>query len=149
MHMIEGLEHNRFALYTKMHHCMIDGISGVRLMQRVLSKSPDERDIIVRIRNENLNHLNGTSIQTFNRDMFPYLFLGRISLLRLRAGQNHSTQQEEGLASDTLKHGLWRRYLARQPAHFSLTVNDQFELESWLRMQLPHPYGAQLKFYPL
>jgi WS/DGAT/MGAT family acyltransferase len=45
-HMIEGLEHNRFALYTKMHHCMIDGISGVRLMQRVLSKSPDERDML-------------------------------------------------------------------------------------------------------
>ena len=45
-HMIEGLEHNRFALYTKMHHCMIDGISGVRLLQRVLSKSPDERDML-------------------------------------------------------------------------------------------------------
>ena len=44
--MIEGLEHNRFALYTKMHHCMIDGISGVRLMQRVLSKSPEERDML-------------------------------------------------------------------------------------------------------
>ena len=45
-HMIEGLEHNRFALYTKMHHCMIDGISGVRLLQRVLSKSPDERGML-------------------------------------------------------------------------------------------------------
>src|SRR5690554_3246929 len=30
-HVIEGLENNRFALYTKMHHSMIDGISGVRL----------------------------------------------------------------------------------------------------------------------
>lgn len=45
-HVIEGLENNRFALYTKMHHCMIDGISGVRLMQRVLSKSADERDML-------------------------------------------------------------------------------------------------------
>lgn len=41
-HIIEGLENNRFALYTKMHHSMIDGISGVRLMQRVLSTDPNE-----------------------------------------------------------------------------------------------------------
>jgi len=41
-HIIEGLENNRFALYTKMHHSLIDGISGVRLMQRVLSRDPNE-----------------------------------------------------------------------------------------------------------
>ncbi|MEE2762237.1 MAG: wax ester/triacylglycerol synthase family O-acyltransferase [Pseudomonadota bacterium] len=40
-HVIEGLENNRFALYTKMHHSMIDGISGVRLMQRVLTTDPN------------------------------------------------------------------------------------------------------------
>lgn len=45
-HVIEGLENNRFALYTKMHHSMIDGISGVRLLQRVLSKDPDKRDML-------------------------------------------------------------------------------------------------------
>ena len=39
-HIIEGLENNRFALYTKMHHSMIDGISGMRLLQRVLSDDP-------------------------------------------------------------------------------------------------------------
>jgi len=41
-HVIEGLENNRFAIYTKMHHSLIDGISGVRLMQRTLSESPDD-----------------------------------------------------------------------------------------------------------
>src|SRR5690606_35977180 len=40
-HVIEGLENNRFALYTKMHHSVIDGISGVRLLQRVLTTDPD------------------------------------------------------------------------------------------------------------
>jgi len=44
-HVIEGLENNRFALYTKMHHSMIDGISGVRLLQRVLTTDPDKRDM--------------------------------------------------------------------------------------------------------
>ncbi|WP_077530722.1 WS/DGAT/MGAT family O-acyltransferase [Vreelandella utahensis] len=39
-HIIEGLEGNRFALYTKMHHSMIDGISGVRLMQKILTTDP-------------------------------------------------------------------------------------------------------------
>ena len=45
-HVIEGLENNRFALYTKMHHSMIDGISGVRLMQRVLSTDPNEVNML-------------------------------------------------------------------------------------------------------
>jgi len=44
-HLIEGLEHNRFALYTKMHHSLIDGISGVRLLQRVLSTDPADIDM--------------------------------------------------------------------------------------------------------
>ena len=44
-HVIEGLENNRFALYTKMHHSMIDGISGVRLMQRVLTTDPDRTNM--------------------------------------------------------------------------------------------------------
>ncbi|MGF2733834.1 WS/DGAT/MGAT family O-acyltransferase [Marinobacter sp. DUT-1] len=45
-HVIEGLENNRFALYTKMHHSMIDGISGVRLMQRVLTTDPERREML-------------------------------------------------------------------------------------------------------
>jgi WS/DGAT/MGAT family acyltransferase len=44
-HIIEGLENNRFALYTKMHHSLIDGISGVRLLQRVLSKDPGDTNM--------------------------------------------------------------------------------------------------------
>ena len=43
MHVIEGLEGNRFAVYTKLHHSVMDGVSGLRLLQRSLSKSPDER----------------------------------------------------------------------------------------------------------
>lgn len=44
-HIIEGLENNRFALYTKMHHSLIDGVSGVRLFQRILSKDPNETNM--------------------------------------------------------------------------------------------------------
>ncbi len=42
-HFIEGLEGGRFAVYTKMHHSMIDGVSGMRMLQRMLSTSPDTR----------------------------------------------------------------------------------------------------------
>ena len=37
-HMIEGLEGRRFAVYLKMHHSLIDGISGVRLLTRCMSE---------------------------------------------------------------------------------------------------------------
>ena len=43
MHVIEGLEGNRFAVYSKLHHALMDGVSGLRLLQRSLSQSPDER----------------------------------------------------------------------------------------------------------
>ena len=44
MHLIEGLEDNRFAIYMKMHHSLIDGISGMRLILRALSPDPSSRD---------------------------------------------------------------------------------------------------------
>lgn len=43
MWIVEGLEGGRFALITKVHHCMVDGIAGVELMLRILSPDPDAR----------------------------------------------------------------------------------------------------------
>ena len=42
MHLIEGLYGNRFALYTKMHHSLMDGVGGMRLMERIFGKSAKE-----------------------------------------------------------------------------------------------------------
>jgi WS/DGAT/MGAT family acyltransferase len=39
-HLIEGLQGNRFAIYVKMHHSLLDGISGVRLLMRSMSEDP-------------------------------------------------------------------------------------------------------------
>jgi WS/DGAT/MGAT family acyltransferase len=40
---IEGLEEDRFALVTKVHHCMIDGVSGADLLAALLSDAPLEK----------------------------------------------------------------------------------------------------------
>jgi WS/DGAT/MGAT family acyltransferase len=38
---VEGLEEDRFALVSKVHHCMIDGVSGVDLMKILMRLTPD------------------------------------------------------------------------------------------------------------
>ena len=38
---IEGLSGNRFAILTKTHHCMVDGASGMSLMEYMFSLSAD------------------------------------------------------------------------------------------------------------
>jgi diacylglycerol O-acyltransferase / wax synthase len=43
VHLIEGLEGNRFAMYSKIHHSLIDGVSGMRLIMRALSTDPGRR----------------------------------------------------------------------------------------------------------
>lgn len=44
-HIIEGLEGNRFAMYTKLHHSVIDGVAGMRLMQTSLTNDPKRTDL--------------------------------------------------------------------------------------------------------
>ncbi len=45
-HVVEGLQDGRFAVYTKVHHSLIDGVSAARLMQRSLSTDPDANDCL-------------------------------------------------------------------------------------------------------
>ena len=43
-HFIENIEGNRFAMYFKVHHALIDGFTGMRLLTRSMSTDPNERD---------------------------------------------------------------------------------------------------------
>lgn len=40
---VEGLENDRFALISKVHHCMVDGAAGVDLSQILLSNTPTRK----------------------------------------------------------------------------------------------------------
>lgn len=41
-HLVEGLEDGRFAVYTKVHHSLVDGVSALRMLQSTLDESPDD-----------------------------------------------------------------------------------------------------------
>lgn len=43
---IEGIEGNRFAVYFKIHHAMVDGVAGMRLIEKSLSDDPTEKSIV-------------------------------------------------------------------------------------------------------
>jgi diacylglycerol O-acyltransferase len=44
-HLIEGLRDGRVAMYAKLHHALVDGVSANRLLQSVLTTDPDARDL--------------------------------------------------------------------------------------------------------
>lgn len=46
-HLIEGLPDGRFAVYTKLHHALIDGVSALKLIMRTLSEDPDDTEVRV------------------------------------------------------------------------------------------------------
>jgi diacylglycerol O-acyltransferase len=41
-HVIEGLRDGRVAMYCKLHHALVDGVSAMRLLQSILSSDPDK-----------------------------------------------------------------------------------------------------------
>src|ERR1700741_839614 len=46
-HLVEGLQDGRYAVYTKYHHSLMDGVSALRLMQRAFTTHPDDREVQV------------------------------------------------------------------------------------------------------
>jgi len=45
-HVVEGLADGRIAVYSKIHHSLVDGVAAIRLMSRSLTEDPDARDCI-------------------------------------------------------------------------------------------------------
>ncbi|PZS19749.1 MAG: wax ester/triacylglycerol synthase family O-acyltransferase [Pseudonocardiales bacterium] len=45
IHLIEGLDDGRYALYFKVHHALVDGVAATRMLSRMLSVDPAQRDM--------------------------------------------------------------------------------------------------------
>jgi diacylglycerol O-acyltransferase len=45
VHLIEGIQGKRFALYSKIHHSVVDGVAAMRMGMRALSTDPTARDL--------------------------------------------------------------------------------------------------------
>jgi WS/DGAT/MGAT family acyltransferase len=43
MHVLEGLDGGRSALFQKVHHCMVDGMAGAQLLELILDAVPSDR----------------------------------------------------------------------------------------------------------
>jgi diacylglycerol O-acyltransferase len=92
MHIIEGLENNRFAMYSKIHHAYADGITFSRWIVDSLSKSADDQDTTPPWAIQHLPD-TGTSDEPVNP----------LELLR-QLGRGALTAAE--LGTMTLRHGL-------------------------------------------
>jgi WS/DGAT/MGAT family acyltransferase len=46
-HLIEGLSDGRYAVYTKFHHSLLDGVSAMKMMQRAFTTDPDDDEVRV------------------------------------------------------------------------------------------------------
>jgi diacylglycerol O-acyltransferase len=44
-HLVEGLNDGRVAVYTKVHHALLDGVSAMKLMRRSLSLDPQDTEV--------------------------------------------------------------------------------------------------------
>ena len=43
--MVDGLRHGRWAVVAKVHHCMVDGVSGSDLLGLILDVSPEPDEV--------------------------------------------------------------------------------------------------------
>lgn len=46
VHVIEGLEGGKFAIYAKIHHSLVDGVAGMKLMQASYTEDADKRGML-------------------------------------------------------------------------------------------------------
>ncbi|MGB3483759.1 MAG: wax ester/triacylglycerol synthase family O-acyltransferase [Mycobacterium sp.] len=47
IYLVEGLTDGRFAVLTKVHHALIDGVSALKLVEQTLSEDPDDTEVRV------------------------------------------------------------------------------------------------------
>ena len=46
LYIIDGVEDGRVAVYSRIHHALVDGVAGMRMLQRSMSPDPSVRDTV-------------------------------------------------------------------------------------------------------
>jgi len=70
-HVIEGMADGRIAIYNKVHHSLLDGVSALRMAQRSLSEDPDNRDCVPPWALQPRKRSTSTEIDTVPKDRNP------------------------------------------------------------------------------
>jgi diacylglycerol O-acyltransferase len=95
LYLIQGLEDGHAAVLTKIHHAVVDGLSGAEIMAALLDLTPEGRDVPER--SEHVERMPGNTEMLLRGVLgavkFPLRFAGRGPLARggarrrnLRAG---------------------------------------------------------------
>ncbi|HTO53671.1 MAG TPA: wax ester/triacylglycerol synthase family O-acyltransferase [Myxococcota bacterium] len=134
MWVVEGLEDDRFAIISKTHHCMIDGISGVDIMRVLMSPDPDapipeEPSWVPRPAPSSLELLRH---ELMRRAWLPFEVLrGAVSLVRTAEDARFDLMTRLRALSETLGGGL--RLPSETPLNREIGPHRRFD---WLNMDL-------------
>lgn len=146
--LIEGLQHRQFAIYLKVHHAKLDGIAGMRVISRSLSRDEQDSEIVPlwSKRPQSISHKNGqqtkNTIQrqhSFIRQLGQFIQSSRKVLGRVLENIQQRHQAEHYSTFDTPKSILNQKITAQRTfvvqsydlerircvaKHFNLTMND-------------------------
>lgn len=124
-HLIEGLNDGRYAVYTKMHHALMDGVSAARLLERSLSDDPDRRDLPApwAPRHRPAKSKSGGGLLALPRTAFDVTsdFVGLGPAVLKRAAQQAMAQQTASLPFEA----------PRSMFNVSITGSRRFAAQSW------------------
>ena len=114
MWFIEGLEHGRFAILTKMHHALVDGVSGTSLSEIMLDITPQPRPPAIEGGPSSTRGIPPFELRTLG-DIFNVAVRTPYRLLRI--------------AQQTLSQQLAVRGLANKPPRFFDAPTTRFNAE--------------------
>lgn len=69
LHIIEGLPRNRFAVYCKVHHALIDGVAGMNMLNTLFSTTPGNRTRFPKMERVVKPRIEGSSLLQDLEDM--------------------------------------------------------------------------------
>ena len=131
-HLIEGLRDGRVAMYAKLHHALVDGVSAMRLLQSILSSDPDKRDLPAPWENRpsSRSHEPRDRVETSLGDLPGQVFAGALAIGAEAAGLPGALIKtlNSSLRNETSALALYApRTILNQP----ITAARRFAAQDW------------------